>query len=569
MICDKLFELAFAYRKTKLWEFLSDTDLFAVKLTNDRIGYISIMGAAGELCAVGLYIGEEGFNSYRAIAKAGQFFLPAFEMQEHVLRQSCLQCAFENRDALSEEEREEVKKYARAHGIKIAGKNAYPQFAKYQPYRFPWHLQTQEEQDDLCEGLMAALEIARLLKELPASALGIKRMSDEIKEVPMLVRQEDSYVLEKTNIPEEKEEKWPVPEAFNDINIAKIKKIPKSGVWECEILRLPEPVKEPGDEVPYFPVIFLAVDNSTDYILPVSPVLHYEQKPEELLNLFMEALLMVGACPTEMKLRDKRSYIFVKGFCEKLKISVSLEEDLPALDNAEYYIMDRLDNDDEDKLDDMAAMLDELLEMDARQLQELPAGMLKQLELLVGQGAFPKEIEKKFKRLFQLEGAEDANLPRLVKSDKGKTKTRTKASADGSYVISVSLYAGCYRHIQISAAATLFDLHCAILDAFEFDDDHAHAFFMDNKKWSDWDSYYAEGIEEGLRTTQRHKLNRAGLCKGKQFKYIFDFGDEWTFQCKVLKEMEEKTDKPVVVKSKGEAPPQYAGWEDEWEEDNE
>jgi len=54
----------------------------------------------------------------------------------------------------------------------------------------------------------------------------------------------------------------------------------------------------------------------------------------------------------------------------------------------------------------------------------------------------------------------------------------------GSYVISVSLGTGCYRHIKISSSATLFRLHQAILNAFEFEDDHMHAFFMDNKRWS-------------------------------------------------------------------------------------
>lgn len=49
----------------------------------------------------------------------------------------------------------------------------------------------------------------------------------------------------------------------------------------------------------------------------------------------------------------------------------------------------------------------------------------------------------------------------------------------GSYVISVSAGTGCYRHIQISKSATLYRLHKAIISAFDFEDDHAHAFFMD------------------------------------------------------------------------------------------
>lgn len=46
-----------------------------------------------------------------------------------------------------------------------------------------------------------------------------------------------------------------------------------------------------------------------------------------------------------------------------------------------------------------------------------------------------------------------------------------------SYVISVSPATGCYCHIRIGANATLYKLHQAILNAFDFEDDHQHAFF--------------------------------------------------------------------------------------------
>lgn len=39
------------------------------------------------------------------------------------------------RDDLYPKEVEEVRAYARAHGVRLAGKNAYPQFVKFQPNR--------------------------------------------------------------------------------------------------------------------------------------------------------------------------------------------------------------------------------------------------------------------------------------------------------------------------------------------------------------------------------------------------------------------------------------------------
>ena len=56
-----------------------------------------------------------------------------------------------------------------------------------------------------------------------------------------------------------------------------------------------------------------------------------------------------------------------------------------------------------------------------------------------------------------------------------------KPKENMSFVISVSLEKGCYRHIQIAQEATLEELSSVILQAFAFEDDHMHAFFMDNE----------------------------------------------------------------------------------------
>ena len=137
-----------------------------------------------------------------------------------------------------------------------------------------------------------------------------------------------------------------------------------------------------------------------------------------------------------------------------------------------------------------------------------------------------------------------------------------------SFVISVSLGTGCYRHIQISANATLYKLHQAILKAFEFEDDHEHAFFMDNHVWSSADAYFSSKAEVGDRLTKKYTLKKLKLAKGQKFKYVFDFGDEWEFQCKVLRELEEDAKTPLVIRSVGESPEQYPEWE-EYEEDAE
>ena len=142
----------------------------------------------------------------------------------------------------------------------------------------------------------------------------------------------------------------------------------------------------------------------------------------------------------------------------------------------------------------------------------------------------------------------------------------------GSYVISVSAGTGCYRHIQISKTATLYKLHKAIISAFDFEDDHAHAFFMDNKYWSDYAAFFSMKMHGDERLTKSYKLEKIGLSKGDQFKYVFDFGDEWRFQCKVLRELDVQTDIPGVIRRVGESPEQYPEPEydeEEWEDPEE
>ena len=140
----------------------------------------------------------------------------------------------------------------------------------------------------------------------------------------------------------------------------------------------------------------------------------------------------------------------------------------------------------------------------------------------------------------------------------------------GSYVISVSAGTGCYRHIQISKSATLHRLHKAIISAFDFEDDHAHAFFMDNHYWSGYAAFFSMKMHGDERLTKSYKLEKLNLSKGDQFKYVFDFGDEWRFQCKVLRELDEQLDVPRVIRSVGESPEQYPEWdEEEWEDADE
>ena len=140
-------------------------------------------------------------------------------------------------------------------------------------------------------------------------------------------------------------------------------------------------------------------------------------------------------------------------------------------------------------------------------------------------------------------------------------------------VISVSAGTGCYRHVKVPLNKKLSWFADVILDLFEFDNDHLYAFFMNNRLWDDSDAYYFQPDDYFSRNVEKYKLSEAGITDKKQFKFLFDFGDEWVFQCKVLRIENDGKDDAELLRSVGEPPeqyPDYDDWDEEefWDEDN-
>ena len=129
-----------------------------------------------------------------------------------------------------------------------------------------------------------------------------------------------------------------------------------------------------------------------------------------------------------------------------------------------------------------------------------------------------------------------------------------------SYVISVRLYKGCYRHIQIDGDQKLLTLAKAIINAFDFDGDHLCAFYIDNKLHSS-DSYEINptvGTQYHNERADNTTLNDLSLVKGKKFLFEYDFGASWIFHCTVLKVLDKETSgRFEIIKSVGESPEEY------------
>ena len=125
-----------------------------------------------------------------------------------------------------------------------------------------------------------------------------------------------------------------------------------------------------------------------------------------------------------------------------------------------------------------------------------------------------------------------------------------------------------WRTIEMREDQTLRDLHSAIQEAFAWDNDHLYSFFMSGKAWDKKTQYWDDPLG-GYTEGKGPRAHQAILCDlnlvpGRQFLYLFDYGDEWRHKVELLEVRDADMSHlyPKIVERHGDAPDQY-GWGDD------
>lgn len=113
------------------------------------------------------------------------------------------------------------------------------------------------------------------------------------------------------------------------------------------------------------------------------------------------------------------------------------------------------------------------------------------------------------------------------------------------------------RVIRMNMSDTLYTLHLMIQEAVQFDNDHLFMFYVGHGLFTQ--SYtISDAITSGEEMdAEDTALGELELCKGTKFSYLFDFGDMWWFDIKVLDIIDTIVAKPVIIKEVNPAPEQY------------
>ena len=400
MYSERLYSLAFAVRKTKLWKTLYDNELFAVSLSNGEIGYCSVMGALGEHLALALYIGSEGLDSYRLFQEANHMEMNVLKTQEFMLSQVCLQCSFESKEELSSEELDAVRKYAAEHQIVLRGANAFPQFMSYQAAHYPWPVSRGVDEELLCEMLEAALEVSAKLKEEKKSELGFSEGPAYDRSVPLLTPVGEGFKWSLHSLPPKQPVSYPCPALQDELLMMRLKRTKvRSSAWVCDVIMTPEPVAPEDGSAPVFPYMLLAANCDTGMILPTDVVTNYEDEADALVWAVGNRMLEEGI-PERICVVDDRTYALLKNITGALKIRVVRQQENSLLDALEEDLLHYCGSQDIDGGDNSADDFFEMfMSLDDDSLLSMPNELWHQLQALDQRGLLADDVAMRVRAL--------------------------------------------------------------------------------------------------------------------------------------------------------------------------
>jgi len=323
-----LYEAAASFKETRCWEWMTSGHIFGVQNPQTgEIGYCSILGNGGEVLGLAVYLGAEGLNAMLELFSGESEEDPAYTQHSLLL-------SFDSRDELYPQELKQIKEL----GLKFRGANAWPTFRLYEPGFVPWPALTAEHVEFLTVALYQAIEVALSCRKDPDALFHEDELTFFAK---MASRSVEGEVVwsEQWIQPEYPKEKMPqTADPINELRIAKAKKAAKGSgaVWEIDCFFAPMPINEGGR--PFFPKMYLIVDQSSGQILTYG-LCEKAELPNELAEKFLTVIEQLKFIPGELWAADEEAFVYITQLIDAFGLQAYVTSELPALEEARESLM--------------------------------------------------------------------------------------------------------------------------------------------------------------------------------------------------------------------------------------
>lgn len=323
----ELYEAAARVKELAPWEWMDESEVFGVQNPETgELGFVSVMGMAGEHFAVAVYMGAEGLYDILEFASQETITNP-----DQLLDIPQLQASFENRDLLDKKDREVIKKL----GLKFRGANAWPMFRSYRPGFLPWFV-TAEEARFLTHALAQTLEVAPRVKDDLDILQAEGDDESEVYLVRVPEREADGLVWE------DKMMRVPPPEesvtvTFDSEVLDKLRQLPQRAVEvEIDLFSLPTAFGERGER-PRRPYLLMLADVRSGMIvgfemMQAEPSL--KEMRAEVPSKLAGWLAQAGVVPEKITARSEQLLELLEPLAEMLNVTLYRADELPGIDSA-------------------------------------------------------------------------------------------------------------------------------------------------------------------------------------------------------------------------------------------
>lgn len=311
----KLYQTAIKFKNIECWNWMDDTDIFGVgNIETNEIGYCCIMGNAGQMYGISIYIGNDGLKSYM------DTLYPDIPLEDIGYIQNCITIYFQDREDLNKEDLKLIKDVE----LKFRGKKQWPKFRNYKPNYHPANL-SRNEVKYMTYALEQIIDVALRCKENENlihpedENLIFTRVS---KTVDNEIVWEDSYVKVDIN------ENYSEYENVNEIALKRIKdnKPRKTGIWEVDFFNAPVMVKEKGR--PFYPLMFMIAEAGSGAMLEMKMSSDFESYIGEFRDEFIDLVTKSKHIPEVIVVQRKSTFQMLELISQKLGIELQTVEEL-------------------------------------------------------------------------------------------------------------------------------------------------------------------------------------------------------------------------------------------------
>ncbi len=315
-----LYQAAMDYKEGAPWGWMYNNDLFGVEDPETGAMTVScIMGELGEHLALGSYTFPEGFKGLMRMMDDTSY--PDHEEMPFV--QDCLMCSFEDRDLLTNADRQVIKDL----GLRFRGRNAWPLFRRYRPGFVPWPL-TASECRLLTVTLEQSLHVAlrcRESKRLLQTGHRHTLFARVIRGGGGAVTWEDGTM--DARIPQKK---YPVGrvDALQVKRCNAVKQHPQVQL-ELDCFYIPTAISD--QEPHYFPLLAVLVDHREGLVLAAEPIEDPTQPADHLVRTLCQFIERYKVRPAKVLSCRNEVYAAISDVARRLKFEVEFVDSLPAV----------------------------------------------------------------------------------------------------------------------------------------------------------------------------------------------------------------------------------------------